>query len=111
MPSDDAEYFWRRRRAQEISERDPFTAREFRNGNPAIGGLEMRRLEQLPWPTNVFGQHATIAELLAEVARPLQKHRASLETCVRVGAGGSKNAAYRNRSVAHLAPGSSIANY
>ena len=29
-------------------------------------GTELCRLEQLPWPSNLFGQPVTIAELMAE---------------------------------------------
>jgi len=29
-------------------------------------GTQLRRLEQLPWPTNLFGQPVSIAELMAE---------------------------------------------
>ena len=29
-------------------------------------GTELRRLEQLPWPTNLLGQPVSIAELMAE---------------------------------------------
>lgn len=31
-------------------------------------GAEPRRLEQLPWPRNLFGKNATAAELMAETA-------------------------------------------
>ena len=42
-------------------ERDPF-------GGPTFlkRATELRRLEQLPWPKNLFGEPASIAELLNE---------------------------------------------
>jgi hypothetical protein len=33
-------------------------------------GIKLQCLEQLPWPRNLFGECATIAELLAEDSRP-----------------------------------------
>lgn len=59
----DAEYFRRRRRAQEVPERDPVSAPKF-----VERGLELQRLEQLSWPRSLFGDYATIAELMAEAA-------------------------------------------
>lgn len=64
MSTRDAEYFRERRRAQGIPGRDPFSARKFLQR-----AVELRRLEQLPWPTNLFGEPASIAELLAEAAQ------------------------------------------
>jgi hypothetical protein len=64
MSTRDAEYFRERRRAQGIPERDPFSARKFLQR-----AVELRRLEQLPWPRNLFGEPASIAELLAEAAQ------------------------------------------
>jgi hypothetical protein len=61
----DAEYFRQRRRARGISERDPFSAPKF-----VKQGLDLQRLEQLDWPRNLFGEYATIAELMAEAAQP-----------------------------------------
>jgi hypothetical protein len=55
------EYFRLRRLAQDIPVREPFSAPEFLQ--PAT---EPRRLEQLAWPRNLFGELASIAELLAE---------------------------------------------
>ena len=46
-----------------IPARDPFSARRFQQ--PAT---ELQRLEQLPWPRNLFGEMASIAELMAEPA-------------------------------------------
>jgi hypothetical protein len=65
MSEHDAEYFRQRGRAQGIPELDTFSARTF-----VTRGTEPRRLERLPWPRNLFGQCATIAELLAEDSRP-----------------------------------------
>ena len=59
----DAEYFRRRRRAQRIPEREPFSAAKF-----VKRGLELKGLEQLPWPRNLFGEYASMAELMAEAA-------------------------------------------
>jgi hypothetical protein len=55
------EYFRLRRTDQDIPAREPFSAPEF--PRPAT---EPRRLEQLPWPKNLFGELASIAELTAE---------------------------------------------
>jgi hypothetical protein len=60
----DAEYFRRRRRAQGIAERDPFSAAKF-----VKRGCELQRLEQLPWPRSQFGDYATIDELIAQAAQ------------------------------------------
>jgi hypothetical protein len=64
MSTHDAEYFRQRRRAQGIPERDPFCVPEFLQR-----ATELQRLEQLPWPRNLFGELASIAELMAESAR------------------------------------------
>jgi hypothetical protein len=62
MSTHDAEYFCQRRRKKHgIPPRDPFSAKRLLQR-----GAELRRLEQLPWPRTLFGEHATIAELLAE---------------------------------------------
>jgi hypothetical protein len=63
MSTHDAEYFRQRRRAQGIPARDPFSARRFRQR-----ATELQRLEQLPWPRNLVGELASIAELMAESA-------------------------------------------
>jgi hypothetical protein len=63
MTAHDAEYFRQRRRAQGIPERDPFSAPKFLKR-----AIELQRLEQLPWPRNLFGELASIAELMAESA-------------------------------------------
>jgi hypothetical protein len=47
--------------AQGIPAREPLTAPEFPRH-----ATEPRRLEQLPWPRNLFGELASIAELMAE---------------------------------------------
>jgi hypothetical protein len=58
------EYLRHRRRAQGIPARDPFTAPRFQQR-----ATELPRLEQLPWPRNLFGEPASIAELMAEAAQ------------------------------------------
>ena len=60
MAAHGAEYFRQRRRQQGILPRDPLLAPRFHKH-----GAELRRLEQLPWPRNLFGENATIAELMA----------------------------------------------
>jgi hypothetical protein len=61
MSTHDPEYFRQRRRVQGIPAREPFSAPEFPRQ-----ATELRRLEQLPWPRNLFGELASIAELMAE---------------------------------------------
>jgi hypothetical protein len=61
MSTHDAEYFRPRPGAQRIPARQPFSAPKFPRQ-----ATEPRRLEQLPWPRNLFGELATIAELMAE---------------------------------------------
>jgi hypothetical protein len=60
----DAAYFRQRRRDQGIPARDPFAAPRFQRR-----ATELQRLEQLPWPRNLFGEPASIAELMAEAAQ------------------------------------------
>jgi hypothetical protein len=72
----DAEYFRQRRRQQGIFPRDPLSAPRFLKH-----GAELRRLEQLPWPRNLFGENATIAELMAEAALFEQLAQISDELC------------------------------
>ena len=62
MPTHDAEYFRQRLRARDIPALDPF-ATKFLQRAP-----ELWSLEQLPWPRNLFGELASIAELMAESA-------------------------------------------
>jgi hypothetical protein len=64
MSKHDAEYFRQRRRAQGISVREPYSAAKLLQR-----ATELRRLEQLPWPRNLFGEPVSIAELLAEAAQ------------------------------------------
>ena len=63
MFTHDAEYFRQRRRAQGLPARDPFSAVRFQQR-----ATELARPEQLPWPRNLFGELASIAELMAESA-------------------------------------------
>ena len=76
MVAHDAEYFRQRRRQQEIFPRDPLSAPRFLKH-----GAELRQLEQLPWPRNLFGENATIAELMAEAALFEQLAQISDELC------------------------------
>ena len=64
MSKHDAEYFRQRRRARGIPVRGIFTA-----PNSLQQATEPPGVEQLPWPRNLFGEPASIAELLAEAAR------------------------------------------
>ena len=68
MSTHDAGYFRQRRRAQGIPEREPFSATRFLQR-----GAELRRLQHLPWPKNLFGEAATIAELVTEAAQPAEQ--------------------------------------
>jgi hypothetical protein len=63
MSTHDAEYFRRRRRAQDVPARDPFSTPGFRQR-----ATELQCLEQLPWPRNLVGELASIAELMVESA-------------------------------------------
>jgi hypothetical protein len=62
MSTHDAEYFRRRRRTEGIPARDPFCARK------SLRATELQRPKQLSWPRNLFGEPASIAELMAESA-------------------------------------------
>ena len=64
MSTHDAEYFRQRRRAIGIPERDQFSDAKF-----VRQGIELQRLEQLPWPRDLFGEYATVAELVAEASQ------------------------------------------
>jgi hypothetical protein len=61
MFTHNAEYFRQRRRAKGIAAREPFSAPRFQQR-----ATELQRLEQLLWPRNLFGEPASIAELMAE---------------------------------------------
>jgi hypothetical protein len=63
MSMHDAEYLRQRRQAHGIPAPDPFSAPRFQQR-----AIELQRLEQLPWPRNLFGGPASIAELMAESA-------------------------------------------
>ena len=75
MFTHDAEYFRQRRRAQGIPARDPFSAARFQQR-----ATEPERLEQRPWPRNLFGEVASIAELMAESAQQRNGQRAPANT-------------------------------
>ena len=64
MSKHDVGYFRQRRRARGIPVREISTA-----PNSLQQATEPRGVEQLPWPRNLFGEPASIAELLAEAAR------------------------------------------
>src|SRR5215469_11540134 len=72
----DAESFRQRRRQQGILPRYPLSAPRFHKH-----GAELRRLEQLPWPRNLFGESATIAELMAEAVQIEQGAQISNQLC------------------------------
>jgi hypothetical protein len=57
------EYLRQRRPPQGIPAREPFCAPKFLQR-----ATELQNLEQLPWPRNLFGELASIAELMAESA-------------------------------------------
>ena len=61
MSTHDAENFRQSHRAQGSPAREPFSAPKLPRQ-----ATEPRRLEQLPWPRNLFGELASIAELMAE---------------------------------------------
>jgi len=63
MSRHDADLLIERGRVQGIHQREQFAAS--RNPQRAI---ELHRLEQLRWPRNLFGEPASIAELLADMA-------------------------------------------
>ena len=63
MSKHDAEMFRQLRRTQGSPTRDPLSAPKF------LRTPKLRCLEQLPWPRNLFGEPATIAELLAEATQ------------------------------------------
>ena len=62
MSTHDAEYFRQRRQAKGIPARDPFSSPRLQQRVTEL------RLEPLPWPRNLFGELASIAELMAESA-------------------------------------------
>jgi hypothetical protein len=64
MSKVDREYLRQHRLVQDDPAGDPFSVPEF-----AARATEQRRMEQLPWPRNLFGEPASIAELLAEAAQ------------------------------------------
>jgi hypothetical protein len=65
MPEHDAEHSRQSRRARAVPARQPFSAAKH-----IKRGLELQRLERLPWPRDLFGNYASIAELMAEAAAP-----------------------------------------
>jgi hypothetical protein len=77
MTAHDAEYFRQRRRHQGIPPRDPLSTPKLLQR-----GAELLRLEQLPWPRNLFGENATITELMAEAAHLEQGARTTDDLCL-----------------------------
>jgi hypothetical protein len=67
MFTSDAAYFRKRRQAEDIPERDSFCAPKFLQQVSELQGPK-----QLPWPMNLFGELASIAELMAESAHANQ---------------------------------------
>jgi hypothetical protein len=68
MSTHDAEYFRQSHHAQGIPAPEPLSAPKFPQR-----ATEPRRLEQLPWPRNLSGELASIAELMAESAHAGEK--------------------------------------
>ena len=64
MSKVDRSYLRQQRLVQADPAGDPFSVPE-----SAARATEQRRLEQQPWPRNLFGEPASIAELLAEPAQ------------------------------------------
>jgi hypothetical protein len=64
MSVHDVEYLRQSHRTWGIPANQVFSTPEFPGQT-----TEPRRLEQLPWPRNLFGELASIAELMAESAR------------------------------------------
>jgi hypothetical protein len=69
-----AEYFRQRLRARVVPARDPFATRLLQRAP------ELWSLEQLPWPRNLFGELASIAELMAESANA-SEHTGNVCSC------------------------------
>jgi hypothetical protein len=64
MSEHDIGYLTHRDRTEDVTAGDPVaTVKSLRRA------IEPDRLEQLPWPRNLFGDPASIAELLAETMR------------------------------------------
>lgn len=78
MSEHDAEYFRQRRRARGIPKREPFSAAKY-----IKRGLELKDLEQLPWPRDLFGDRAGIGERMTEAASLScpEKHRDNVCPC------------------------------
>ena len=64
MSKVDRSYLRQQRLVQADPAGDPFSVPE-----SAARATEQRRREQQPWPRNLFGEPASIAELLAEAAQ------------------------------------------
>jgi hypothetical protein len=68
MCKDDAGYFNQRDRATRVSSREQFSAPEFRRRASTL-----HRPDQMPWPTNQFGEPASIVELVVGAAQPSER--------------------------------------
>jgi hypothetical protein len=76
MSMHDVAYVSPRRRALGIPPRRPFSVpRSLQHGS------ELQRLKSLPWPRNLFGEHATIAELLTPRAARGEEYPDDLCAC------------------------------
>jgi hypothetical protein len=76
MSMHDVAYVSPRRRALGIPPRRPLSVpRSLQHGS------ELQRLKSLPWPRNLFGEHATIAELLTPRAARGEEYPDDLCAC------------------------------
>ncbi|MEA2737776.1 MAG: hypothetical protein QOH05_1083 [Acetobacteraceae bacterium] len=75
MSTHDTEYFRQRRQAQGVPAGDPFCTPKFLQR-----ATELYSLEQLPWPRNLFGELASVAELMAGSAHD-SEHTDSVCRC------------------------------
>jgi hypothetical protein len=98
MSTHDAEYFRQRRRAQGIRKREPFSARGFMQR-----AIELRRLEQQPWPKNLFGEPASIATILAVAAQLSEQADEDPIMCARADAAERTRTMWRRRYGTHTA--------
>jgi hypothetical protein len=90
MSKHDTEYIRQRQRARGTPKREPFSAAKY-----IKRGLELRDLEQLPWP-KVFGNRASISERRDNVC-PCgcrKEHRNNVSQTIRSPYGHSFNVIY-----------------
>lgn len=86
MATHDAEYFRQRRRVRGIRAREPFSAQGFMQR--AIG---LRRLEQQPWPKNLFGEPASLETMLAVATQLSEKADENPDNVCPCGCGRAHN--------------------